>query len=322
MSVSSAPASVPVTPNAPTSLSASPSSPPRPTNSPALTGDLTAVVERWTLARPLSREAVVVDGGELLIAGGLTSQGTTGQVVQIDPASGTQDVVGALARPAHDAAAATLANVHFVFGGGASATSAAAQTFGIGAASKVVGQLPVPRSDLDSAVVGSVAYVLGGYDGSAVEPQVLATSDGRHFDDVGSLPVPVRYPAVAALGNDIYVFGGEHNGTPTDAVQRFDTRTRSSEVVGHLRAPLAHATGIVISGTIYLLGGVAGVAGGADTAPVAAISRFDPSSEATVAAGRLPYAVSDAGAAVIGDTAYLLGGEGPQRLATVIAIHP
>jgi hypothetical protein len=53
---------------------------------------------------------------------------------------------------------------------------------------------------------------------------VLATTNGHTFMAVARLPVPVRYPAVAALGGQIFVFGGQaatgaHAGTPTDVIQ-------------------------------------------------------------------------------------------------------
>jgi N-acetylneuraminic acid mutarotase len=215
----------------------------------------------------------------------------------------------------HDAAGAVLAGTHFVFGGGAAATVATAQTFNRDGDARVVGKLPAPRSDLSAAVVGSTVYILGGYDGSSLDPRIIATVDGVRFSVVATLPVAVRYAAVASLGANVYVFGGEHDSTPTDAIQRFDTRTRQVDVVGHLRQPVAHAAAVVLHGRIYVLGGVAG------KQPVAAIRRFDPVAETVAPAGGLPYPVSDAGAAVVGDTAYLVGGEAPRRLATVIAMH-
>ena len=37
---------------------------------------------------------------------------------------------------------------------------------------------------------------------------MLATTNGRAFTKVATLPLPVRYAAVAGAGNRIWVFGG------------------------------------------------------------------------------------------------------------------
>jgi hypothetical protein len=50
--------------------------------------------------------------------------------------------------------------------------------------------------------------VLGGYDGANIVGDVVSTVDGTSFTKVGTLPVPVRYPAIAVLRNAIYLFGG------------------------------------------------------------------------------------------------------------------
>ena len=48
------------------------------------------------------------------------------------------------------------------------------------------------------------------------------------------------------------------------------------------------------------------------------VSRLPSSAYAVTAAGHLPAARSDFGAAVVGDTAYLVGGESPRPVDTVI----
>ena len=134
----------------------------------------------------------------------------------------------------------------------------------------MVGQLPAARSDASGVSDGSVAYVIGGYDGTSWDPQVLATQDGRHFRVAARLPVPVRYAAVAAAAGEIWVFGGQAAPAP---------RTPSS---GSARPParpawpgtcpprVQGAAAIVLDGQIYLAGGVAA---GATSRMV---YRFDP----------------------------------------------
>jgi hypothetical protein len=65
------------------------------------------------------------------------------------------------------------------------------------------------RFRVTGVTAGSVAYVIGGYDGTSWDPEVLATGDGRHFRVAARLPAPVRYAAVAAAAGEIWVFGGQ-----------------------------------------------------------------------------------------------------------------
>ena len=55
---------------------------------------------------------------------------------------------------------------------------------------------------------------MGGYDGTTYDPSVLATANGSRFTSVADLPVPVRYTAVVALGNDVFTFGGQTGAAP------------------------------------------------------------------------------------------------------------
>lgn len=282
----------------------------RATSRPALL--LTAAVLPWRLPRPLSRTVVLADGTGLLVAGGLTATGSTAAILRLDPTSGAVRNAGRLAEPVHDAAGVRLGAERLVFGGGDQLSTAAVQGLGRG----VVGRLPRVRSDLVAAVVGSTGYVMAGYDGSRPDASVLRTTDGRHFLDVATLPVPVRYPAVATAGHDIYLFGGESDSGATSVIQRLDPVTRSARIVGRLPGPLAHASAITLDGGIFVLGGISAGAASAD------IQRYDPATGHLAPAGRLPYRVSDAAPAVLNGTAYLLGGENPDPIATVIALRP
>jgi N-acetylneuraminic acid mutarotase len=166
--------------------------------------------------------------------------------------------------------------------------------------------------------IGSTAYVVGGYDGTAGEPAVLATSDGQTFRAVATLPVPVRYPAVAALGGLLYVLGGEavdgaQAGEPVDDVQVVDPARHAARVAGHLSRPIEGAAAAVLGGRIYLAGGDSDPAPGAGAAgtpvTVATVWRYDPRRGTAAVVSRLPVAVSHAGVAVSGSTAWLVGGE-------------
>ena len=73
--------------------------------------------------------------------------------------------------------------------------------------------------------IGSSVYLVGGYDGTNPTRDVLVTTDGVQFRTVAQLPIGVRYPAVTALGDKVFVFGGELNGSQSSSVQEIDLPT-------------------------------------------------------------------------------------------------
>jgi len=309
--------------SAPTSTPTTPTSRP---NGPSVTGmTLQVMPAPYQLPAPLSREVALPAASGLLIAGGLTAQGTsTDAVTGLDPVTGATRAAGHLAAATHDAAGASLGAQTYLFGGGTAASVPTVQAFaaetvvaaGTAPKAAVVGQLPAPRSDASGVTAGSVAYVIGGYDGTRWDPQVLATRDGTHFRVAARLPVPVRYAAVTAAAGEIWVFGGQTSSGATNAIQRISPATGQASVVGHLLAPLQGATAVVLNGQIYVAGGVA--AGG--TSPM--VYRFDPATSGVSAAGELPVPVAYAAGAVVGGVGYLIGGEdGPRSVPTVTTLR-
>ncbi len=239
--------------------------------------------------------------------------------------AGTATSGGALADPTHDAAAALVGGRALVFGGGVLTTISTVQAYplptaGSSATAVVVGQLPQPRSDADAVTIGRTAYIVGGYDGTRADPQVLATTNGSSFRVVGSLPLPVRYPAVAALGSTIYVFGGQQIGGaagPVDAIQRIDTGSGKVTVVGHLPQALLGASAVTLKGVIYVAGGSTG------PSDSGVIYAFNPASERVLVAGHLIAPLSNAAVTTVAGTAWLIGGEsGSTPTASVQMLRP
>jgi hypothetical protein len=335
------------------------------------------------LAAPISRVVVLPGpGNQVVVMGGLTTGNTSSSgVYSLDTSNGSLRHIGDLSGPLHDAAGAIVGGQDVVFGGGVSSTVGTVQAFpsppaSAGAAGSpsptatVVGSLPAPRSDAAAVTLGSTSYLVGGYDGSNADADVLATTDGHAFRSVGVLPVPVRYPAVAALGGKIYVFGGQaitgvHAGGPVDTIQVIDPGRHKVSVLGQLPEPLSGAAAVTVSGHIYVLGGestvaqpstpgvgstqigpsssanpgagksgaitdsyVAGGAGStarlmaassaATTSTVSTIWSFDPTTARLSGAGHLQVPVSHAGVAVIGSTAWVVGGESGATQSTAV----
>jgi len=290
-------------------------------STPATTaaGGVRITAAPWKLPSPSSREVVLTDGKQLIVLGGLdASKQTTGSVVSVDPSNGASQTVGTLAQPVHDAAGAFVNGAYVVIAGGTGEEgSASVQSFQPGAA-KAVGSVPGPLSDHASATIDGKVYVVGGYDGHQISPNVLVSDDGAHYRILGALAEPVRYPAVAATGGAIYVFGGvaTASGADTRSIQKIDPGSGKVSVVGQLPAPLSHASAVELGGRIYVLGGfVANQVTGQ-------VLRFEPQSGTVAEAGTLPVPVTDGAVTRVGDTAYLVGGQGTDRapLATVVEL--
>jgi len=284
--------------------------------SPAQTVAVTASMASFALPEAVSRPTVFAAGEGLLVVGGLNKADTTTQaILRVALPGGSTTPAGRLPVPVHDAAGAVVNGRDVVFGGGSTAVTSAVQDVTPGSPPRVISHLPQPRADLVAASDGTAGYVLGGYDGVRGSTAILRTRDGRTFAVAGTLPVAVRYPAVAVSAGAIWLFGGELDGTQVADVQRIDLATGQGRVVGHLPAPLAHAGAFTLAGQVFVAGGRL-----AATA-TDQVLRFDPANLRFTAGGHLPAGRSDFGVTVVGDTAYLVGGESPKPVDTVIQVR-
>jgi len=276
-----------------------------------------------TLPQAVSRASVVLQAGHFVLLGGLhgASPGTsTTQVLIVDPATGAAQVAAPLAVATHDAAAVPLGSGVVVLGGGEASTIASVQRW-TATGGRVVSHLPQARSDIAATVVDGHAYVIGGFDGSKPTPDVLETDDGVTFHVAATLPVAVRYPAVAVVGTTIYVIGGQSvagatgNGAPVADVQAVEVSNGSATVVSQLPGAVTEAAAFVLRGAVFVAGGVRGgiVQRG--------VFRLDPASGALTPVASLPEPRADAAVASVGGTAYLIGGESPSRLSSIVTLQ-
>jgi hypothetical protein len=277
---------------------------------------LDAAPAGWQLGSPLSRAVGFSDGTGLLVVGGLDGgQNTVSTVLRIDPNTGAATSGGSLTVATHDAAGGVLGSRRFVFGGGAQHVSDVVQALQPNGPSTVVGHLPQPRADLAAVTIGTSVYLIGGYDGTNATRDVLATSDGVQFHTIAQLPVGVRYPAVAALGDKVFVFGGALSGSESSAVQQIDVRTGSARVIGELPSPRTEAAAVTLGGSIFVVGGRAGGAASTD------VLRFDPSGNQFALDSALPTPLADSAAVTAGGRAYLVGGEAASISSSVAVLH-
>jgi hypothetical protein len=248
------------------------------------------------------------------VAGGLTSAGTTRDLVAVDVTARDAHVVGRIIKPVHDAGGVILGGVPLLFGGGNVAPVRIVQTAGP-TSSKVVGQLPLARADLAVVDLDGVAIVVGGGTPARLDPEILSTTDGTHFERLGSLQVGVRYPAVGIAGGTVIVVGGSDGSRDLSEIQAFDPATGSDRIIGHLPHGLSHAAAFVLGGRLFIAGGRFN--GRAQDA----IWEIDSVTGGATVAGHLPLAISDAAAVVLADTAYLAGGETSRFEASIIQLR-
>lgn len=278
-----------------------------------------AELAAFTLGTPWSRAVALPDGDGILVYSGLdAAKRSIDRIVRIDLPAGRLSERGRLPHRLHDAAGAWIGDTAVLIGGGEQDEGSRDVTAVTGPrAGATLGQIPEPRSDVSAITVDGTTFVLGGYDGTGYPTSVLATTDGAAFRKVADLRVAVRYGAVAASGGVIFVFGGKVPNGQTDVVQRIDPRTGTAEVVATFPAPIGHAVAFTLRGSIYVAGGRVGTA---DPPATDEVWSFDPTTSRLLPAGRLPVALSDSAAAVVGDRAYLVGGENAAELATVVVV--
>ena len=297
----------------------------------------------WRLPHPLSREVVLPRGnGQFAVLGGLTSNNvSSANVYAANTATGAIHSIGSLTAPLHDAAAAVSGVRALILGGGTPVTTGSVQRFpldGSGRTATAAGSLPTPRSDAQAVKIGGTTYLVGGYDGTRPDAAVLATADGRTFTTVAALPVPVRYPAVAAADGRIMVFGGQaitgpHAGSPVNVIQEVDPARHTAAVAGAMPEPLDGAAAVTVDGEVLVAGGDTQGGGGTQadgrrasgqsTRTVSTIWAYDRASRRLLRAGQLQVPVSHAGITVTGSSAWVVGGEsGGAPVTAVQMIRP
>jgi N-acetylneuraminic acid mutarotase len=270
----------------------------------------------WTLPTPVGREAAIATPAGAVVAGGLIAgDRSTARAYRIQLPTGRRTALPRLGIAVHDAAGGQMDGHLFVVGGGSSSEQSAVQQLSRTRAWTAVGRLPQPRSDLVVATVGDRLVVMGGFDGTGSPVGIVALSPTGHPSVVGALEIGVRYPAVAVAKGAVWLFGGEHNGHLVTAIQRVDTESWRSSVVGHLKRPLAHSAAAVMDGRILLAGG--------RTGPSSVTSHmwwFDLDTSSLRRAGRLPYPLADTGVVTTPNALYLLGGETPTLTKRVVCL--
>jgi N-acetylneuraminic acid mutarotase len=270
------------------------------------------------LPHVIAREAVIRRGHLLVVAGGLQPGNvTTAETFVYDTDTGRSRPGAALPVAVHDVAGAFAGGSLIVVGGGNATVQDVVQAAApdLVGGWQVIGHLPQPRSDVMATRAGRQIVVLGGYDGrTPAVGTAVASIDGVHWAPYAELPVATRYSATAVFDKDVYLFGGEVSSTMQRAVQRVDAHGHA-KVVARLPVPLGHSVAVRLGDRILLAGG--------RTTATSLTDRmwwFDPATDTLTPAGHLPTPLADAQVAVVGGTAYVVGGETPAYSDRVVTL--
>lgn len=267
---------------------------------------------QFPAAAPLAGQQFVVLGG--LEAG----ESSTAAVTVLE--AGRLVSRANLPEPQHDAPAARLGAMVYVFGGGQENSYDHILRFDPATTSVTqAGTLPQATSDAAVAVVGETAYVIGGYNGQQALDTIVAWRPGASAEVVGHLPSGLRYAAAATAGGKIVIAGGTPGEGASSAILRFDPATRQTQAIGVLPAATQHTSAFGLGRYAYVVGG-RGAGPGSETAAIVAI---DSSTGATTSVGTLPQALSDAAVVVGSGRVWVVGGAGASGpLDSIVELDP
>jgi len=318
-------------------------------------GTLTHVADLSSALHDAS--GAVIDGHDVTFGGG--SPATVGTVQSV-PAPGeafagtiaNATVTGSLPQPRSDSAAVTVGNTTYIVGGydGTNPDPAVLATTD-GVVFSSIASLPVPVRYPAVAAVGGSIYVFGGEAvtgadaGQPVNTIQVVNPDRHAASTIGRLPVPLEGAAAVTLGPQIYLAGGESTvaqpittglgttqlGPPPSGADPGAGATSATATAATVPGSGSGATllgdpkGTISSSTAAGSGpsGSAPKESTPGTSTISTIWAFDPVNHSMLNAGRLQVPVAHAGVAVLGSTAWLVGGESAgTEVSTVQMITP
>lgn len=236
------------------------------------------------------------------------------------PVSLTYRPLFSLPAPVRDPASARLGPDSFVLLGGLTVGDTSTDQVIVGSlhGAAVRAALPNAQHDAQAAWLAGRVYVFGGGQYTEYSHILAYEPVSAAVTTAGALPTAASDVAVAGDGSTGYVVGG------FDGIDWLDTILAYApgdpvRVVARLPVALRYAAAAYVDG--YLL-----VAGGSSPQGTNdRIFRYDPRTAVVTTVGHLPTGITHAGAGVIGNTMYIVGGRGEtvtDRFARVWAIDP
>ncbi len=259
------------------------------------------------LPKPMIGTAACMSpNGRLYTVGGFTGRRSLDEIYVRK--GGAWSLAARLPRPTHDAAAGFLNGQLFIFGGG--------QAYSTRDLFRVQGTHTVRVAYLGHPLSDAVArpyrwqgtdglILIGGHGGPPVRKVYFITGHGGHtrWRTLFSLPVGVRYAAVAVEGSTVYIVGGLSLRGRVDTAWSWHPGEANPVRLPSLPHPLDKAAAFAWKGTVYVAGGL--LNGGRTSSDILAYRAGQVSWHIV---GHMPIPLADMGYVQNGRVAYLLGG--------------
>ena len=154
------------------------------------------------------------------------------------------------------------------------------------------------------AAVGSLIYVIGGWDGLGAVSNKLEVYDveNQSWSQKVNIPTSVVYAASAVIGNSIHVLGGYNGYSILSTHQVYNIQTNSWSQSTPLPFPRSGGGAAVVSEKIYLIGGFY------DGVALDSTQMFDPSTNLWSNKTAMTTARTDFAIATLYDGIYVIGG--------------
>lgn len=272
-------------------------------------------VPRWVPQSPLvegrARAAVAVWQGKVYLIGGETAHGVVNTVSVYDPTRGVWSTAAAKPTPVSNAQATVVEDRIYVYGG-TDKTFLPTDVVEVYDPVRDVwtsgGTLPYPMAGYALAVWQGKVLLFGGWDGHRYLSSVyMHDPEAGTWTVLSPLPQARAFAVAVVLGDLVYLVGGYDGQVDVADVWVFDVRaalrgdTPWSEGPP-LLSPRGGAAGVVVSSSLYVIGGGIGV-------PVDGAERYDPVSE-TWARVETPFGPNwrHLAAVTVGGDVYAIGG--------------
>jgi N-acetylneuraminic acid mutarotase len=170
--------------------------------------------------------------------------------------------------------------------------------------------MPIPRTEIAGAAVGSKIYIIGGFDqrGRAVSTVEVYDPQADQWNASAPLPWPLHHAAAASYNGTLYVVGGYlADNEPTDKLLAYDPQADSWQELAPMPTSRGALAANFVNGTLYAVGGV-NSSFGFPAFPLATNEAYDPETDSWAQKMPMPTPRQHLASVVLYDRLYVIGG--------------